>query len=128
MKWFMFERIRVHLTIRINGLQFSILFCAVYSCSHSHLYFLWEYMNFLASYSNFIFFLRVQGEKEYYERQFSTLRSFEEVDSTESSNVIEDGSVHAEQVQSERAMKISNLANVLLLAFKVPFLSFLIEL
>ena len=85
-------------------------------------------MNFLASYSNFIFFLRVQGEKEYYERQFSTLRSFEEVDSTESSNVIEDGSVHAEQVQSERAMKISNLANVLLLAFKVPFLSFLIEL
>ncbi|KAG5072297.1 Metal tolerance protein 4 [Glycine max] len=60
-----------------------------------------------------------EGEKEYYERQFSTLRSFEEVDSTESSNVIEDGSVHAEQVQSERAMKISNLANVLLLAFKV---------
>ncbi|KAG4913086.1 hypothetical protein JHK86_053519 [Glycine max] len=32
-----------------------------------------------------------KGEKEYYERQFATLRSFEEVDSTESSNVIEDG-------------------------------------
>ncbi|KAG4927978.1 hypothetical protein JHK82_053670 [Glycine max] len=59
-----------------------------------------------------------KGEKEYYERQFATLRSFEEVDSTESSNVIEDGSVDAEQVQSERAMKISNWANVFLLAFK----------
>ena len=75
---------------------------------------------------NFHFlFLRVLGEKEYYERQFATLRSFEEVDSTESSNVIEDGSVDAEQVQSERAMKISNWANVFLLAFKVPYVSFI---
>ncbi|KAH1194814.1 Metal tolerance protein 4 [Glycine max] len=68
-----------------------------------------------------------KGEKEYYERQFATLRSFEEVDSTESSNVIEDGSVDAEQVQSERAMKISNWANVFLLAFKGELLSHLQE-
>ncbi|RDX94861.1 Metal tolerance protein 4, partial [Mucuna pruriens] len=62
-----------------------------------------------------------KGEKEYYERQFATLRSFEQVDSIESSNVIEDGLVHAEQVQSDsgRAMKISNWANIFLLAFKV---------
>lgn len=65
------------------------------------------------------------GEEEYYERQFATLRSFEQVDSIESSNVIDDGSVHAEQVQSERAMKISNWANILLLAVKVRFLPFL---
>ncbi|KAH1077904.1 hypothetical protein GLYMA_19G150000v4 [Glycine max] len=65
-----------------------------------------------------IYLQKMLREKEYYERQFATLRSFEEVDSTESSNVIEDGSVDAEQVQSERAMKISNWANVFLLAFK----------
>ncbi|KAL2320879.1 hypothetical protein Fmac_029848 [Flemingia macrophylla] len=61
-----------------------------------------------------------KGEKEYYERQFATLRSFEQVDSIESLNVVDDyGSVHAQELQSERAMKISNWANVLLLAFKV---------
>ncbi|KAJ1396062.1 Cation efflux protein [Sesbania bispinosa] len=76
-------------------------------------------MNFRSSSSNFIFFLHVLGEKEYYERQLATLRSFEEVDSIGSSNGNEDGLVHAEQVQSERAMKISNCANILLLAFKI---------
>ncbi|KAJ1403380.1 Cation efflux protein, partial [Sesbania bispinosa] len=60
-----------------------------------------------------------KGEKEYYERQLATLKSFEEVDSIGSSNGTEDGLVHAGQVQSERAMKISNWANILLLAFKI---------
>ena len=81
-------------------------------------------------FSNFIFFLYVLGEREYYERQFATLRSFEEVDSIESSHVIEDESVHAEaeQMQSERAMQLSNWANILLLAFKVLLFFILIEL
>ncbi|KAJ7975979.1 Metal tolerance protein [Quillaja saponaria] len=60
-----------------------------------------------------------EGEKEYYEQQCATLRSFEEVDSIESSGVIEDERVHEQQKQHERAMNISNWANVLLLAFKI---------
>lgn len=57
------------------------------------------------------------GEKEYYERQFETLKSFEEVDSiVESDGLIEE--IH-EEAKHERAMKISNYANVVLLAFKV---------
>ncbi|XP_054784594.1 metal tolerance protein 4-like [Prosopis cineraria] len=62
-----------------------------------------------------------KGEKEYYEKQLATLRSFEEVDSNESShvNVIQDERVHGEQVQHERAINISNWTNILLLAFKV---------
>ncbi|KNA14900.1 hypothetical protein SOVF_103030 [Spinacia oleracea] len=58
-----------------------------------------------------------QGEKEYYERQFSTLKSFEEVD-----HVVQSGSPEEdddEQAQHERAMRISNYANVVLLAFKI---------
>lgn len=58
-----------------------------------------------------------KGEREYYERQFATLRSFEEVDSLDTSsgnNENED-----EQRQQEWAMKISNIANVFLLGFKV---------
>ncbi|XP_028777569.1 metal tolerance protein 4-like [Neltuma alba] len=60
-----------------------------------------------------------KGEKEYYEKQLATLRSFEEVDSSESSHVIEDERVHGEQVQRERAINISNWTNILLLCFKV---------
>ncbi|KAF8395931.1 hypothetical protein HHK36_019887 [Tetracentron sinense] len=60
----------------------------------------------------------IQGEKEYYERQFATLRSFEEVDSLETPDVIDEEQDSKEQAQHERAMKISNLANILLLAFK----------
>lgn len=59
-----------------------------------------------------------QGEKEYYEKQFATLKSFEEVD-----HVVQSGSLEEddddEQAQHERAMKVSNYANVVLLAFKI---------
>ena len=68
---------------------------------------------------NFLYVLFVSGEKEYYERQFATLRSFEEVDSIDSSHVIDEEQDLQEQGQHERAMNISNWANVLLLAFKV---------
>lgn len=61
----------------------------------------------------------LQGEKEYYERQFATLKSFEEVDSDSSSNVIDEELDRQEQAQQERAMNISNWANVFLLAFKI---------
>ncbi|KAI8526332.1 hypothetical protein RHMOL_Rhmol13G0299700 [Rhododendron molle] len=57
------------------------------------------------------------GEKEYYEKQVATLKSFEEVDSMWQSDEIEEDL--AEQAQQEGAMKISNYANVVLLAFKI---------
>ncbi|KAH7560423.1 hypothetical protein JRO89_XS10G0014900 [Xanthoceras sorbifolium] len=58
------------------------------------------------------------GEKEYYEKQFSTLKSFEEVDAlVESDTVVEED--FEEQNQAERAMKISNYANIILLALKI---------
>nr|ADI24923.1 metal tolerance protein [Carica papaya] len=58
------------------------------------------------------------GEREYYERQFETLKSFEEVDAlVESNGPIEEDLT--EQLQQERAMKISNYANIILLALKV---------
>ncbi|XP_044483643.1 metal tolerance protein 4-like [Mangifera indica] len=57
------------------------------------------------------------GEKEYYEKQFETLKSFEEVDSLiGSDDLIEEN--HGEAA-AERAMKISNYANVVLLACKI---------
>ncbi|XP_058078254.1 metal tolerance protein 4-like isoform X1 [Magnolia sinica] len=59
------------------------------------------------------------GEKEYYERQFATLRSFEEVESLQASSGIDEDQDHAEQQQHEFAMKISNIANILLLALKI---------
>lgn len=59
------------------------------------------------------------GEKEYYERQFATLKSFEEVDSQDSPNVIDEEVDRQEQAQQERAMNVSNWANVFLLAFKI---------
>lgn len=61
----------------------------------------------------------VLGEKEYYEKQFATLKSFEEVDSPVSNNAIDEEKYLQEQVQHERAMNISNWANIFLLAFKV---------
>ncbi|OMP03389.1 Cation efflux protein [Corchorus olitorius] len=62
-----------------------------------------------------------KGEKEYYETQFETLKSFEEVDALDGSFGSIDGEVDEdeEQAQHERAMKISNYANVVLLAFKL---------
>ncbi|KAE9447570.1 hypothetical protein C3L33_20528, partial [Rhododendron williamsianum] len=56
------------------------------------------------------------GEKEYYKKQIALLKSFEEVDSVLQSDEIEEDL--EEQAQQERAMKISNYANVVLLAFK----------
>ncbi|XP_062005392.1 metal tolerance protein 4-like [Rosa rugosa] len=61
----------------------------------------------------------IEGEKEYYEKQFATLRSFEEVDSLESPDVIDAEQDRKELAQHERAMKISNWANTLLLALKI---------
>ncbi|KAL6911568.1 hypothetical protein ACP4OV_000373 [Aristida adscensionis] len=63
-----------------------------------------------------------RGEREYYERQLATLRSFEEVEALCMPGEF-DSDVEAfedkEQRQSEFAMKISNHANIVLLAFKV---------
>ncbi|KAL3616352.1 Metal tolerance protein 4 [Castilleja foliolosa] len=59
-----------------------------------------------------------EGEKDYYEQQIATLKSFEEVDSIVSSDCLDEEDI-AEQAQHERAMKISNYANILLLAFKI---------
>ncbi|KAG8378180.1 hypothetical protein BUALT_Bualt08G0111100 [Buddleja alternifolia] len=60
----------------------------------------------------------VLGEKEYYERQFTTLKYFEEVDSLDSHNVVDEEADIQEQTQHEKAMNISNWGNVFLLAFK----------
>ncbi|XP_050278742.1 metal tolerance protein 4-like [Quercus robur] len=64
-----------------------------------------------------------KGEREYYERQINTMSSFEEVDSLVTPNGIEDEEAQAEQAKEdarhERAMMISNYANIILLAFKV---------
>ncbi|KAJ6694641.1 METAL TOLERANCE PROTEIN 3 [Salix koriyanagi] len=59
-----------------------------------------------------------KDEKEYYERQFETLRSFQEVDTLMTNDAIDEED-DEEQVQAEKAMRISNYANVLLLGFKV---------
>ncbi|KAI5671687.1 hypothetical protein M9H77_12051 [Catharanthus roseus] len=61
-----------------------------------------------------------QGEKEYYEKQFATLKSFEDVDTLpSSSNAIDEEQDRKEEAQHERAMNISNCANIFLLAFKI---------
>ncbi|KAM5582360.1 metal tolerance protein 4-like [Rosa sericea] len=59
-----------------------------------------------------------EGEKEYYEKQFATLKSFEEVDTVVAAEGIDEENL-AEQAQHERAMKISNYANIVLLALKI---------
>lgn len=59
-----------------------------------------------------------KGEKEYYEKQMDTLKSFEDVDilmGNDNDNEDDD----EEQAQHEKAMKISNYANIVLLAFKI---------
>lgn len=64
----------------------------------------------------------LSGVKEYYEKQFATLESFEEVDSLCMAGEVDENQEHIEseeQKQSELAMKISNYANIILLAFKV---------
>ncbi|KAE8036999.1 hypothetical protein FH972_009627 [Carpinus fangiana] len=69
-----------------------------------------------------------KGEKDYYERQFETLKSFEEVETLmrasqinghEELEVAEAEAEAAELAQQERAMRISNYANVALLALKL---------
>ncbi|XP_022960581.1 metal tolerance protein 4 [Cucurbita moschata] len=59
-----------------------------------------------------------RGEKDYYERQISTLKSFEEVDSLVTSDCIDEEDSE-ERAQEERAMKISNYANIVLLLLKI---------
>uniref|UniRef100_A0A1D1Y8J7 Metal tolerance protein 4 n=1 Tax=Anthurium amnicola TaxID=1678845 RepID=A0A1D1Y8J7_9ARAE len=59
----------------------------------------------------------LEGEREYYERQFATLRSFEEVDALNAATI--DEGLDWEEDHNEFAMKISNYANILLLAFKI---------
>ena len=59
------------------------------------------------------------GEREYYERQINTMNSFEEVDSLVTSNGIDEEGQAEEDAPHERAIKISNYANIILLAFKV---------
>ncbi|KAJ6945079.1 metal tolerance protein 4 isoform X1 [Populus alba x Populus x berolinensis] len=59
-----------------------------------------------------------KGEKEYYEKQMDTLKSFEDVDilmGNDDDNEDDD----EEQARHEKAMKISNYANIVLLAFKI---------
>lgn len=83
---------------------------------------------FIASYAiqptNFVclslfkMFVQHLGEKDYYEKQFATLKSFEDVDLVVSSEGLDEEDLE-EQAQHERAMRISNYANILLLAFKV---------
>ncbi|KAG7023879.1 Metal tolerance protein 4 [Cucurbita argyrosperma subsp. argyrosperma] len=58
-----------------------------------------------------------RGEKDYYERQIATLKSFEEVDSLVTSDCIDEEDSE-ERAQEERAMKISNYANIVLLLLK----------
>ncbi|CAL4967254.1 unnamed protein product [Urochloa decumbens] len=66
-----------------------------------------------------------QGEKEYYEKQLATLKTFEEVEALcmpgefESDDSDRGEFEDKEQKQSEFAMKISNYANIVLLVFKV---------
>lgn len=72
-------------------------------------------------------FFCTTGEKDYYEKQFETLKSFEEVDSIVASSFIDDEDLD-EQSQDEKAMQISNYANVLLLALKVKTVTCSVEL
>lgn len=62
-----------------------------------------------------------QGERDYYTKQLATLRTFEEVEALCMPGEFDsdpDGE-DEEQKQTELAMKISNYANIVLLAFKV---------
>ncbi|ONK66161.1 uncharacterized protein A4U43_C06F4760 [Asparagus officinalis] len=64
----------------------------------------------------------LRGEKDYYERQFATLRAFEEVDTLIASNKNDEdheGEENLTQAESEFAIKISNYANICLLVLKV---------
>lgn len=64
-----------------------------------------------------IFF--VSGGEEIPRKTICNTKSLEKVYSLESHNAIDEEQYCAEQVQHERAMYISNCANVVLLAFKV---------
>lgn len=66
------------------------------------------------------------GEKEYYEKQFATLKSFEDVDTIVESDCIDEDDKE-EQEQQERAMKISNYANIVLLILKVFDIYFILS-
>lgn len=78
-------------------------------------------LNFVAAISYKLVCVHHLGEKDYYERQFGTLKSFEEVDLVVSSEGLDEEDLE-EEAEHERAMRISNYANILLLAFKVNLL------
>ncbi|XP_030458434.2 metal tolerance protein 4-like [Syzygium oleosum] len=59
-----------------------------------------------------------KGEKEYYKKQLETLKSFEEVDTVVISDGVDEENLE-EQARHDRAMMISNYANVVLLVFKI---------
>ncbi|GMY16170.1 metal tolerance protein 4-like isoform X2 [Fagus crenata] len=59
-----------------------------------------------------------KGEKEYYERQLTTMQSFAEVDALMAPNGNE-VERDAEEAYQEKLMQISNYANVVLLALKI---------
>ncbi|XP_076939909.1 metal tolerance protein 4-like [Bidens hawaiensis] len=62
----------------------------------------------------------IEGEKEYYEKQFAALKSFEEVDSLRSTGVDDNEEEDfLEQAQHERAINVSNWSNVFLLTLKI---------
>uniref|UniRef100_A0A2P2MTI0 Uncharacterized protein MANES_15G105000 n=1 Tax=Rhizophora mucronata TaxID=61149 RepID=A0A2P2MTI0_RHIMU len=72
--------------------------------------------------SSHIDFSRFNGltsaEREYYQRQFATLKSFEEVDAVvETDSILDEDD--EEQSRAEKAMQISNCANIMLLALKI---------
>ncbi|KAJ1698701.1 hypothetical protein LUZ63_007213 [Rhynchospora breviuscula] len=63
-----------------------------------------------------------KGEKEYYEKQFETLQSFAEADVyTMAGEIDEEEELfeNKQEAHSELLMRISNYANIILLAFKV---------
>lgn len=60
-----------------------------------------------------------KGERDYYERQFDTLRSFEEVDALTEIDSNTEEEEQAELAHNEFAMKMSNYANIVLLILKV---------
>ena len=67
-----------------------------------------------------VFCCAISGEKEYYDRQFATLKSFEEVDRVVELDSTEEDD--EEVAEHEAAMKISNYANIILLVIKVLWL------
>ncbi|KAI3723262.1 hypothetical protein L2E82_34726 [Cichorium intybus] len=62
----------------------------------------------------------IEGEKEYYEKQFAALKSFEEVECLRATNDINNEEEDLiEEAQHERAINVSNWSNICLLSLKI---------